>query len=64
MIPRRDPIFGPGSPTDNLIVPERPELPEINVPPHVNLFRDSIERIERRLDSIESRLKEIESKLG
>jgi hypothetical protein len=69
MFPKREP--GPGLPNlggDNLIVPERPELPEIPPPltPPVNIFNPlqaSLDRIERKLQEIDNRLKTIESKL-
>jgi hypothetical protein len=70
----RDPIFGGPDlpePIDNLIVPERPDLPEIRVPPNVptpiegplNVFRASLDRIEKKLDDIDNRLKKIEGRL-
>lgn len=69
MFPKREP--GPGLPNlevDNLIVPERPELPEINPPPEppvniLNPIQASLDRIERKLQEIDNRLKMIESKL-
>ncbi len=73
MLPGREPSSRPGLPDagglgDNLIVPERPELPEINVPPQppgfpVGSVQSSLERIEKKLDDIDRRLREIETKL-
>ncbi len=66
MFPKREP--GPGLPNvDNLIVPERPELPEIYPPPQpgipLNSLQASLDRIEKKLQEIDNRLKAIESKL-
>jgi hypothetical protein len=57
----------PTNPVDNLIVPERPEMPEINAPP-IGIFpigplQESLTRIEKKLDEIDRRLKDIESKI-
>jgi len=65
---RFDPRLGaPTNLVDNLIVPERPEMPEINTPPTgvypIGPLQESLARIERKLDEIDRRLKEIEGKL-
>jgi hypothetical protein len=66
MFPKKEPVPGMPNLGDNLIVPERPELPEINPPPYVNPFNPiqaSLDRIEAKLKDIDNRLKAIESKL-
>ncbi len=68
MFPKREPSPGlPNLGVDNLIVPERPELPEINPPPQpvipIGPIQASLDRIERKLQEIDSRLKTIEGKL-
>jgi len=69
MMPGREPRIGLPDVGDNMIVPERPQLPEINVPPNVPVegpfgpLRATLERIERKLDDIDNRLRAIEGKL-
>ncbi len=67
MMPNRDPRLGLSDVGDNLIVPERPQLPEINVPQPLDRsfgpLQASLDRIERKLDDINNRLRIIESKL-
>lgn len=71
MMPGRDPRVGLPDLGDNLIVPEpeRPQLPEINMPPNVPIespfipIKVALDRIERKLDDIDNRLKTIEGKI-
>jgi hypothetical protein len=69
MMPGRDPRIRLPDLGDNLIVPERPQLPEINLPPNVPVespfgpVKAALDRIERKLDDIDNRLKVIEGKL-
>lgn len=69
MFPKREPgTCLPNLEVDDLIVPERPELPEINPPPTppvniLNPIQASLDRIERKLQEMDNRLKIIESKL-